>query len=201
MEIADIKVVYRHLPSDITDEFENIKNSDFSVIVKEDKKEYFHFSGGPADILIYFEQHPTELIVTGLIIPTIFEGFKYALSTTWKRLTKHSNKKQEKIQNDKNKIELNFKVGQDKTVEFSLRGTANEETIDNAIDKIFEYLRDKTKQENDFQNPDLKGNFDLKPKIRLQYNSQTDKWTPVNFAEIKKFKEELIQQPKKRFND
>lgn len=193
----DVEIRYRHLPSEITDDFKkSLEKSDLILKVSHDRKEYFNFTGGPSDILIYINQHLTELLITGLLAPALYDGLKYSLKNTWKKLVQHYKKRNYQIEEDKNCIELNFKLHKDKTIEFNLNGSIDEKAINVTVDKMFEYLTDKPKHDEDLNNPDLLDGHSLKPRIRLQFNSRTNKWEPTNFAKLKKQIEELRRAAK-----
>lgn len=197
---TNIQVTYRHLPSEITGSIETLKSADLTVSIEHDKEEYFNFSGGPADVLIYIDQHLTETIIAGLLVPALYDSLKSAIKSTWKKIIQHYRQKSFTFQEDKNNIELNFKLNPDRTIEFKLRGDVDEQTINDTVENIFRYLRDKEKQDIDFQHPDYKDRLDTKPRIRMRYNPQTNKWEPVNFAEIEKLMNELRKRAEEEFD-
>ncbi len=192
---TDIKIIYRHLPSEITEDLQNISaRTDLTVSTIHDKKEISYFTGGPADIEIFISTHLTELIVGGLILPTIYNLLKYSIKTSWKKLVSYYNKKNIKIEDDKNNISLTFCLKDDRIIEYKLDGTMSEQVIDKLNENIFEYLKDVNKQNKDFLNPDFKNKNETNPKISMQYNPQTSSWEAVNFAECEKQREELIRR-------
>lgn len=191
---TNIQITYRHLPSDITDDFQKLSNLSITVSTRHDKEEFLYFTGGPADIEIYIDTHLTELIVGGLLLPAIYDAIKYSVKTTWKKLIAYYKKKKVELQQDKNYISLTFNLNSDKSLEYNLDGTLNNETIDKLTDKIFEYLQDKEKLHNDFKNPDYKDKEDTKPKIRMRYNPETNSWTPINFVEFEKWRDEMMRR-------
>lgn len=198
----NIEIRYRHIPSEITDDIQkDLERANLTVSIVHDKKEYFNFTGGPADILIYIDNHLTEIIIGGLLLPAAYDTLKYSIKTTWKKLVLHYGKRKSELEEDKNHIELNFKLHENKTIEFNLSGDIDEKTINNVVDKLFEYLKDKEKHNNDFQNKDYKDRLDLKPRIRMRYNPNTNKWEPTNFAEIKKQLDDLMRRAEEEFDN
>jgi len=192
---TDIQITYRHLPAEITGDFQNLSDkSDLTVSTRHDKEEFSNFTGGPADIEIFIDTHLTELIVGGLILPAVYDALKYSIKTTWKKLAAYYKKKNIEIQEDKNYISLTFNLKLDRTLEYSLEGTLNEQTIDKLNEKIFEYLKNANKQNKDFLNSDFKDKDDTKPKIRMRYNPQTNSWDAVNFAEFEKWRDEQMKR-------
>lgn len=182
----DIEISYRHLPEEILKDFH--LNFDCSIVlhISHDKKEYFDFTGGPADILIYIKEHQTELIAGGLLVNAAYDGIKFAIKNLWKRLIKHYSKHKTDYQDNKNYISLNFEIKPDKTLQYQLKGCVDEKIVDQLTDSIFEYLQNEEKRNNDFNNSELRDSHTLKSRIRMCYNSQTNEWEPVNFTELKK---------------
>lgn len=197
---TNIEVRYKQLPFEIIEDFEkNIKKSSISITVIHDKDQYYNATGGPADIIIYIDQHLTEIIVggvSGLVINGVYDSIK----TIWKKLRTYYSTKKIEIQEDKNYISLNFKLKPDRTLKYSLEGTVDEKIINNLTANIFEYLKDTEKQNKDFQNLEYKDEDDLKPKIRMRYNPKTNSWNPVNFAEFEKWRDEQIRQAEDKYD-
>ena len=197
---TNIEVRYKQLPFEIIEEFENnIEKASISITVIHDKDQYYNATGGPADIIIYIDQHLTEIIVggvSGLVINGVYDSIK----TIWKKLRAYYYSKQIEIQEDKNYISLNFKLKPDRTLKYSLEGTVDEKIINNLTKNIFEYLENTEKQNKDFQNPDYKDKDDFKPKIRMRYNPKTNSWNPVNFAEFEKWRDEQIRQAEDKYD-
>lgn len=197
---TNIEVRYKQLPFEIIEDFKkNIERSSISITVIHDKYQYYNATGGPADIIIYIDQHLTELIVggvSGLVVNGVYDSIK----TIWKKLQAYYSTQQTEIQEDKNYISLNFKLKPDRTLKYSLEGTVDEKIIINLTENIFKYLKDTEKQNKDFQNPDFKDKDDLKPKIRMRYNPKTNSWNPVNFAEFEKWRDEQIRQAEEKYD-
>lgn len=198
---TDIQITYRHLSSEITKDFQNLSvNSNLTVSIRHDKKEFSNFDGGPADIEIFIGTHLTELIVGGLILPAVYDVLKYTIMITWKKLVAYYKKEKIEIQEDKNYISLTFKLKPDRELEYNLKGTFNEQNIDKLNEMIFDYLKDTNKQNSDFLNPDYKNKNDTNPTIRMQYNPKTNSWDAMNFAEFEKWYDEQIRRIQDEFD-
>jgi len=191
---TNIQIIYRNLPSEIIDNFQTISNnSDLIISSIENKEEFYNLTGGPADIEIFINSHLTELIASGLIFPTVYDLLKDSIKTTWKKLTNYYKKKNIQIEEDKNYISLNFKIKPDKTIEYNLVGKLDEQIIDKLNEKIFEYLQNTEKQNEDFANPDLKNKDETEPTIKMYYNSSSTSWLPYDYT-VAKMRDEQLKQ-------
>lgn len=187
----NIQITSRNLPKEITEDIQNLSLiSNLEISIVHIKSHFSNFSGGPVDIEIGFNIHLTELIIEGLIVPVVYDALKYSIKTIWKKLTKYYHKKNIKIEDDKNYILLSFNLKPDRAIEYRLDGTLNEQTIENLNEKIFDYLKDANKHNQDFLNPDFKDRKEMKPKIRMRFNQETNTWHPVNYSEIEKWYKE-----------
>lgn len=182
-----IEIKYRHLPSDLFVDIENaFRNNDISINIFPDKEDYENFDGSPADILIYINQHLTELIITGLISPAIYDLVKHSISSTWKKIRDYYLKKKNRLEEEKNYISLNFKIDSDNSVEFNLIGDIKEDKISELTDKLFAYISDTNRIQNDLNNPDFKSSEINSNQISLRFNFESNKWEPINYAELRK---------------
>jgi hypothetical protein len=189
---AKIEIHYGKIPKEIINDFETGIDKSISLTLHHENAEegeVNHFEEA-ADILIFVNAHLTELMV-GITGSLVYDGIKYAVKSTWKKLRDHYSKKKREYQEEQNCIELNFKIAPDKTIECTLAGNVAPESIDMLTDKMFEYLKDKERQKRHFDEPDYRS--DTKPRIRIRYNPETNQWEPVNFGEMRKKDEERMR--------
>ena len=169
--------------------FSELEQSIDKSILKiyEDPNDHFE---PPADIVVYVNEHLTQLIVEG-VRDVLVVGFLAGINALWKKLVKRKNKE--------STIELNFKVKQNKEIEYNLTAV-DPKTIEPLTNKMFEYLADKERQEKDFNNPDFKDNNEPKPKIRMKWNREIKDWVPENYAEIRRQHEQWLKTIDKRLH-
>jgi hypothetical protein len=196
----NIEIKYRYVPPEIIKDFEIHIDESLSVDIIHDNEDYDNFIGGPADVIVYINQHLTELIIGGYLINATYDGIKYAIIGTWKKIVKYYSKQKNELQKDKNFIKLKFKVKSGKTVEFDLNGNISEKLIESLTDKIFSYLKNQDQQEIDFSNRELKNMEDFEPTLRFHYNSKSKKWEPVNYTLLRKQIEELMRKASEDFD-
>jgi hypothetical protein len=186
---AELEIHHGRIPREVIKDFETNIDKSISLRLYHEHGEgrVDHFEEA-ADILIFINAHLTELIVsiTGSLV---YDGIKYAVKGTWKKLRDHYSKQKKEYQEGQNCIELSLKIGPDKTIECTLAGNVAPESIDMLTDKMFEYIKDKERQKKDFDEPDFRS--DTKPRIRIRYNPETNQYEPVNFGEMRKRDEEL----------
>ena len=171
----NIELKYRHVPKEIIDDLKTNLDKSFSLSISNEKEEYSNFTGGPADIIIFIDEHLTELIIGGLLVNATYDGLKYAIQLLWKKIVASYSKQKNKFQTDKNYIELKFKLKPNKTLEFNLNGDIDEKIINDLTNNIFSYLRNKEQRQNDFKNPRFKDNTIPQTRIKMTINPKTKK--------------------------
>lgn len=150
-------------------------NPPISMQIQYGDKNVDHFDG-PADIIVYFNEHFTELVISSVAIPTIWEGLKLGLVLLWRRVAPSKESKYEKAHT----VEIKFKVSHDKTIQYDFQGNIEANEANAAIEKMLKYLRSKDQHEKDFRNPDFKDLNDKKPRIRIRYNSDAKDWEIIS---------------------
>lgn len=100
----ELNLVYRHIPSEVIEEFKRIDSN--HIDIEEDRLDYF--SGGPADIVLYINEHYSELLISSLLAPAAYDILKESIKLNWKKLASFYKKKDRKIEKEFNcfKIEL-----------------------------------------------------------------------------------------------
>lgn len=151
-------------------DFETKIDKTISLEIEEDTHDHFEL---PAEIVIYINEHFTEIIASGvgvgLVTNTLWDGLK----ALWKKVKRE------------NCIELNFELRDDRTIEFDLNGNVDPNHIEAITEQIDKYLKDATQQKKDFANPDFKNQQDVKPRIRVRYNPRTEQLEVVNFTYVR----------------
>jgi hypothetical protein len=180
-----IQVQFRKVPREILSDFEKNIDKSIELEIYEDPLDHFD---PPADIVIYINEHLTDLIVGGvggLLTNALWDGLKALCKRVINRRKGDS-------------IELKFRIKPDKTLEFNLVGDINPNHVDAITEKILKYLKDIERQKEDFANPDFKDRFDVKPRIRVRYNPKTEQLEAVNFTELRKQIEESFNRQARR---
>jgi hypothetical protein len=180
-----IDVQFRHLPREILRDFESKIDKSISLKIYEDKNDHFE---PPADIVIYVNEHLTEVIIggiSGLLTGALWDGIKALLSKVIKRKKGNS-------------IELDFSIKHDRTIEFSLTGDVDLKSVETIVENILEYLKDAEQQERDFANLNFKERPNEKPRIRVRYNPKTDRLELINFTVQRKENEERFKEVAKK---
>jgi hypothetical protein len=182
-----IEIEYRNLPSDL---FVDIKSTfrcyDIALHIFQDGEEHEYLNGGTADVVVYVGEGLTNLIENDLLHQEFYALIKHYISSTWKKIRDYYLEIGIKLQEDKNYISLNFRISKFNSVEFNLMGNVKKENIARLTDKIFSYLRDKDRIQNDLNNPVFKNNNNYIDIISLNFNLGNDDWEPKNFNEYKK---------------
>lgn len=182
-----IEVEFRKVPRGILSDFEKSIDKSVSLKIYEDTNDHFE---PPADIVIYINEHLTEILIgvaSGFLTSALWDGIKL----TWGKLIAFGSSKKKE---DKARIELSFKVEQDKSVEFNLSADFDPKQVDTVVNKILDYLKEKDQQNKDFGNPAFREDDAPKPKIKMKWNPKIKNWEPENFDEYRKRKEELLRE-------
>lgn len=183
---SEIKITYRHVPADILNDMTTLETKNVKVTLHHDRLELFNASGGSADIVIYINNHLTELIVGGLLVNAVYDGIKFCIKSSWKKLVAYYSSRKSKYYDDGTSITLSFEIKPDKTVEYHLEGKVDSAAIDELTEELFRHLNNVSLIEKQISNPDFQDDPDDKPKIRMRFNKKAGKWEPVNFAEWRK---------------
>lgn len=206
MSKETLTVHYQHyVPDEIFAEFKDLKldkELDVELVLKKEEEKYYNFSGSEiADILLYFEQNQTALLIGGLLMPAVYDLLKSGIKSLWKSVSKLSVKIVQSggITEDKQKSVSLRLMEKDRSIEIVLDGQIEDSSIDKIIDQSFEYLK-SGKQEKDFKNEDFIPNSPGKPRIRLKYNKDKKVWEPENFGLYRRQMEEFQKIAKKKFD-
>jgi len=203
----ELKIIYQHyVPDELISEFEKsgLENQlEIEIKKKKEEQKYYNFTGSEIpDIIIYLQQHTTELIAGGLIVAGAYDLLKSSLKLLWTGLTKLAIKKLESSgkQTDKAKsISLRL-MDKDRAIEIILEGNINEELADKIIDESFKFIN-SDKLNEAFNNPDFNPGKMEKPKIRLIYNVEKQIWEPENFGEYKRKFDQYKKWAEQNFKD
>ncbi len=193
----EFKIVYQHyIPEKLIADFEKTgldEKLEVELVLEKEEQKYYNFTGSEiADIVIYIQQHTTELLVGGLLISATYDLLKGGVKLLWTGLSKLAVKKLQSggKETDKNKSISIRLMGKERAVEIILAGDVNEEQADKIIDESFKYVNSE-KINEDFKNPDfIPNNNTEKPRIRLIYNKEKQIWEPENFGEYRRKMEE-----------
>jgi hypothetical protein len=187
-----IKIIYQHyIPDELIADFENVGvESQLQVEIKKENEEqkYYNFAGSEiADIVIYVQQHTTELIASGLLINIAYDTLKGGLKLLWTGISKLAIKKLQSKgkESDKPKsISLRL-LNKDRAVEVVLEGDVDDNQADKVIDEAFKFISSERLNEA-FKNPDFIPEQTEKPIIRLKFNKEKQVWEPENFGEYRR---------------
>lgn len=203
----EFKIVYQHyIPEELIADFEKIglnEKLDIELVSEKEEQKYYNFTGSEiADIVIYIQQHTTELLVGGLLVSTTYDLLKGGVKLLWTGLSKLAVKKLQSggKETDKPKSISVRLMGKERAVEIVLDGDVNEEQADKIIDESFKYVNSE-KINEDFMNPDfIPNNKAEKPRIRLIYNKEKQTWEPENFGEYRRKIEEYQRWAEQNFD-
>jgi hypothetical protein len=197
--MKDIIVIQynRNLPNELIDKFKE-DLPEFTVFIEKQTDSEWEYATGSFinDIIIYISDNYTSLIVTGLIVRASYDLLKHAILELFKGL-----KKSPKIKtSDKTKkMSIKCHIGE-KTLDFEMETNLNDEIIEKAIDQSFQLLKDH-EHEDIIDNMDyLSQEFDFK-QVKYLYNPNNNLWEPVNYGEIRKKKQELLNRAYKNLRE
>lgn len=189
----EIRIVYQHyVPESLIADLQSIEvdrvlNAKIEI-KKVDQTRYSNFTGPEiSDVIIYIQQHQTEILATGLLLPAAYDLVKTAIIEMWSRLSKLTNKQLRdagKEVKEPKQITLHLK-DKEREVEICFQGDVSSELANRIVDESFKFISsDKAKKA--FANPDNIEEQKAKPKIRLLYNKETKSWEPENFGEYRR---------------
>lgn len=188
----EMKIIYQHyIPDELIADFEKLGvDNQLQVEIKKGKEEqkYYNFTGSEiADIVIYVQQHTTELIASGLLVNLAYDTFKGGLKLLWTGISKLAIKKLQSNgkETDKPKsISLRL-MDKDKAIEVVLEGDVDDKQADKVIDEAIKFISSEKLNEA-FKNPDFIPEQTKKPRIRLKFNKEKQVWEPENFGEYRR---------------
>lgn len=195
----NILIVYKKVPDEVIEDFRDTFDDSVSVSLKRERDDCYNFSGPTPDVLIYIDEHLTDIIiggVSGVVFSETWGLLKLSIASAWKKLRAHHSGKKEKPNEDTNYICLSFKITSDKTLEYKLKGGVDEKLILEATSKLFEHLKDQNRQDADFNNPDFVITPE-EPRLDMVYNHETGEWETVNYGETKRLYKELLDKANK----
>lgn len=200
-------IVYQdYIPDKLIGDFKALgldKVFDIDISTKKEVEKYSYFTGYEiVDIVIYIQQHTTELIVSGLLVNSAYDLLKGGLKLLWVGLSKLSINKLQSDGKETGKpksISVRL-VNEDRTVEFVLEGDINEEQADKIIDESFKFIS-STRLNDAFQNPDFLLTTEDKPCIRLIHNKEKHVWEPEDFGKYRKQMNEFQKWIEKDFDN
>ena len=135
------------------------------------------FSG----IFIYITTHQTEIFVNNLLFPALI----HKLLTFYDRIKTKT----------KPDLEINFKDSE-LGIEFKIQGSADNQTMQKAISELSDVCTKKMYAQY-LNKKEFITREGSKPKIRMTYNPETNKYEPTNFRELRNF---LLNQLKNTEN-
>lgn len=188
----EIKIIYQHyIPDELIADFEKLGvDNQLQVEIKKEKEEqkYYNFTGSEiADIVIYVQQHTTELIASGLLVNLAYDTFKGGLKLLWTGISKLAIKKLQSKGKEIDKpksISLRL-MDKDRAVEVVLEGDVDDKQADKVIDEAIKFINSE-KLNDAFKNPDFIPEQTEKPRIRLKFNKEKQVWEPENFGEYRR---------------
>ncbi len=197
----ELKIVYQnYIPDETISGFNqfNLNNLlEIEVISIKEEKKFYNASGIEiSDVIIFFNNHLTDLVVGG-IGSLGYDVLKSSVKYLWDELKKLNIKtvtsKEEKVKNKVLSLILKFN---EKSLQMKFEG---EFDTDKIVEKAFDFLKNDN-IENLFDNEDYLQKTD-KPRIKIIYNPSTDKWEPENYGVYKREFEEYKNSINQRLND
>lgn len=200
--MKELTITYQdYIPDELIRDFRKLVQSN-ELQIKVSKKEREHSDGrwnnfetvAVNDIIVYINQHPTELIIN-FISDSVFLLIVTGIKQLWVNISKPS---VQKIGRGKG-IELKIR-DVSKSIDVSFSGDVNEKQADLIIESFVDYLKSKNVN-NAFDNPDYVNTKSDKPEIHLIYDKEEDIWEPENFGEQKRKMEELRRHMQRNFKN
>lgn len=183
-----IEIHYQNsIPKNIFENLGEIANKNQVTINIRETPTYENLDGDTVDVII----EVANIFLGGII----FDLSK----TIWKQFRDYYSNKKTPPQKDVNCIRLIFKLSNEKEIEFQLEEDVSTEQIEVIMGKIDTYLKNTNELKSVLNNPNYVSVASSKPKIRMKYNSQTGKWEPVNFQELKKYFEEGLEKAQNKY--
>ncbi|MCF6133446.1 hypothetical protein [Flavobacterium wongokense] len=194
----ELKIVYQsYISEEIISGFADFRldeHLDVEIISVQEEQKYYNASGLEIyDIIIFLNDHSTDLAVGG-IGSLGYDILKSGVKYLWNKLKELQVKTvtSQKVSDKYKVLSLTLKF-QDKSVEVKFEG---EFDTDKLVDKAFDYLKDEN-IENLFEVKDYLQSGE-KPRIKIVYNPENDSWEPENFGkfqrEFKKYRESISQR-------
>lgn len=188
----EMRIVYQHyIPDELIADFEKLGvGNRLQVEINKEKEEqkYYNFSGSEiADIVIYVQQHTTELIASGLLVNLAYDTFKGGLKFLWTGISKIATKKLQSKGKETGKpksISLRL-MDKYRAIEVVLEGDVDDKQADKVIDEAIKFISSEKLNEA-FKNPDFIPAQTEKPRIRLKFNKEKQVWEPENFGEYRR---------------
>lgn len=203
----ELKIVYQHyIPDNLINDFEKSGlDRQLQVDIKKEREEqkYYNFTGSEiSDIVVYIQQHTTELIVGGLLVSLAYDTFIGSIKLLWKGLSKLVIKRIQSggKETDKPKsISLRL-MDKDRAVEVVLNGDVDDKQAEKLISEAVKFISSEKLNEA-FENPDFIPKETEKPRIRLIYNKEKQIWEPENFGEYRRQMEEFQRWANEKFDN
>jgi hypothetical protein len=181
---SEVRIEFKRIQGALINEFKEEIDKSISVEVYHHDESIDSFTGEPPDIVIYINEHLTDLIITGLLLPALYDGIKRAIRIIWQKIAKMWIAKKPRYEEYKNDIIINFRISSEKTIEFLLKGNLDPKSIESITEKLFSYLsQHSTLDKIDIPDFQVKNE---KPRIRIRYNSDSESWEVVNQANLEK---------------
>jgi len=189
-----IEIEYRNLPKGIFQHLKNsiiIENSHFSVNRVDDS--FSNFDGGPPDTIFTVNLFLLGLLNNSFLYPGIYDLLKGSIIFLWKKTRNHYYTRKGALEKDKNYISLEFKISQDKAIEFRLEGNISDDGVAQLTDKLFLYLKNGDKVREDLKTYSCKSDDEDSHKFSLEIDQSSNDWNPINFEELKQRRREKLR--------
>lgn len=183
------------VPSSIADNFRNeLAQAELSCAIDIEDAEWAHFDGGEiADIIVYIKDHATELAVTGLAAPFVYDIVKSAVIKMWRLLIKVKFRKEDKNEQDSKHISLRIEDTQNRVIQIEIKGDLPADKIEEIMASAFAYLQGSEK-DTLFSKKEFVNSEKNQHSVQLYYNPETGFWEPLNFEKLRKEWAELMRQ-------
>jgi len=147
-----IKIEYYNLPEDLFNEIsDSLVYNEILFDFQKKNHELLKATGNPSEVIIFINQHLTELLLSGILYPIIYDVLKKSISLIRSKVILFHSKNDEKDVLVKN-ISLKFNVSPNDSLEFVLKGDFDDKTVLELTDKILKYKREKDKIDSEVKN-------------------------------------------------
>ena len=198
--MKNFKITHRF--SDITEVENTLAKLDKQKIVfdiiQDDSEKFSGIDGNTiSDVIIIFNNHWNEII----IYPAIYDVIKGAIALLWKKVKVRFDKAKELNIDGIHNVHISFELNKEGEIKFDLNGDLDSKQIDSVIDRLFSQAKNQKEISKLTSNPDyLEKELD-KPRIRMSFNKESNKWEPVNFQVIEDYWKKKMDEANNNINN
>jgi hypothetical protein len=197
MEKSVLVIHYqRGFPIKAIRDFENLnigKYLDANVYAEGEGPQAYHVSGGqPSDVLLFFSEHLTGVIVSGLLTNFAYDLLKSGVGLLWNALKQSlSEPKNQNKDVTQRHISMMLKFGL-QTITIEIDGDLDGMKIDEILAQLIGFIRSSA-MENVLVNRNYSSNL-LVYEAVMRYSKEKEVWEAVDFGDYEKRLQEVYDK-------